>query len=65
MNEIADLVINHYERHALDWDADRNRCIDPWSDKPWHARFVAAVPVAATVLDLGCGSGSPVAKYMV
>jgi cyclopropane fatty-acyl-phospholipid synthase-like methyltransferase len=27
-------------------------------------RFVAALPAEATVLDLGCGSGSPVAEYM-
>jgi trans-aconitate methyltransferase len=27
-------------------------------------RFIAALPAEATVLDLGCGSGSPVAKHM-
>jgi SAM-dependent methyltransferase len=64
MKEIADLVIDHYERHAHDWDADRNRYVDPWNDKPWHERFVAALSPEATVLDLGCGSGSPVADYM-
>jgi cyclopropane fatty-acyl-phospholipid synthase-like methyltransferase len=26
--------------------------------------FIAALPAGATVLDLGCGSGSPVAKHM-
>lgn len=65
MKEIADSVIDHYERHARDWDADRNRHVDPWNDKPWHARFVAALSArGASVLDLGCGSGSPVAKYL-
>jgi SAM-dependent methyltransferase len=65
MKEMADRIIDHYERHARDWDADRNRYVDPWSDKPWHDRFVAVLPGReATVLDLGCGSGSPVAKYM-
>jgi 2-polyprenyl-3-methyl-5-hydroxy-6-metoxy-1,4-benzoquinol methylase len=34
------------------------------NDKPWHDRFIAALPAEATVLDLGCGSGSPVAKHM-
>ncbi len=33
--------------------------------KPWHDRFVATLPGGtAGVLDLGCGSGSPVAKYL-
>jgi SAM-dependent methyltransferase len=65
MQELADRIIDHYERHALDWDADRNLCVDPWNDKPWHERFVSALPAGASVLDLGCGSGSPVARYLV
>jgi SAM-dependent methyltransferase len=64
MKEMANRIIDHYERHARDWDADRNRYVDPWNDKPWHDRFIAALPAEATVLDLGCGSGSPVAKHM-
>jgi SAM-dependent methyltransferase len=64
MNEIADRVIDHYERHAREWDADRNRHISPWNDKTWHDRFIAALPAGAAVLDLGCGSGAPVATYM-
>jgi trans-aconitate methyltransferase len=63
MNELAERIIDHYERHALDWDADRHNA--GWNDKPWHEHFVAALPKGASVLDLGCGSGSPVARYMV
>jgi SAM-dependent methyltransferase len=64
MREMAGRIIEHYERHAREWDADRNLHISPWTDKPWHDRFIAALPRAASILDLGCGSGSPVAKYM-
>jgi ubiquinone/menaquinone biosynthesis C-methylase UbiE len=64
MKEMADRIIDHYDRHAHDWDADRNRCLDPWNDKPWHDRFIAVLPAGATVIDLGCGSSSPVARYM-
>jgi len=63
MQGLADRIIEHYERHARAWDADRNTAI--WNDKPWHDRFVAALPSAASILDLGCGSGRPVAQYMV
>ncbi len=65
MNGLADRIVAHYERHARNWDADRNADGDLWSDRPWHERFVAALPGrGATILDLGCGSGSPVAKYL-
>lgn len=61
--DCADRIIPHYERHGLDWDADRRR--SGWNDKPWHDRFIAALPAGAAVLDLGCGSGAPVALNMV
>ena len=60
--EWPDRVIAHYERHARAWDKDRRE--SGWNDKPWHDRFVAAVPAGASVLDLGCGSGCPVALNM-
>jgi SAM-dependent methyltransferase len=62
MQELADRIIEHYERHARAWDADRRMA--EWNDKPWHERFVAALPSAASILDLGCGSGVPIAQYM-
>lgn len=62
MREMADRMIAHYERHALAWEADRR--LADWNDKPWHERFIAVLPCAAKVLDLGCGSGSPVAQHM-
>jgi SAM-dependent methyltransferase len=52
-----------YERYALEWDADRNGVV--WNDKRWHDRFVGLLGAGATVLDLGCGSGIPVARNLV
>jgi hypothetical protein len=50
VQELADRIIDHYERHARAWDADRRMA--GWNDKPWHDRFIAALPSAANVLDL-------------
>jgi SAM-dependent methyltransferase len=63
MSHPADLVIGHYERHAVAWDQDRQKGV--WNDKVWHDRFVASLPKGAKVLDLGCGSGRPVAQHLV
>jgi SAM-dependent methyltransferase len=63
MTDLADRIIDHYENHSRDWDADRRN--SGWNDKVWHDRFIAALPNGGTVLDLGCGSGSPVALHMV
>ncbi|QPF87868.1 class I SAM-dependent methyltransferase [Bradyrhizobium genosp. L] len=62
MPDEANQIVDHYERHALAWDADRRSA--GWNDKSWHDRFIAALPHAAQVLDLGCGAGAPVAQYM-
>jgi SAM-dependent methyltransferase len=63
MREPVNHIIAHYERHAHAWDADRRSAV--WSDKPWHDRFIAVLPGRARVLDLGCGSGAPIAHHMV
>ena len=35
------------------------------ADRPWLDRFMAALPEGGRVLDLGCGSGAPVAVALV
>jgi len=62
MNSLSNLIIGHYERHAAAWDKDRGASV--WNDKPWHDRFLALLPKYAEVLDLGCGSGSPVGRHL-
>src|SRR5262245_38691197 len=63
MSTLADLSTGHYERHALAWDADRRAA--GWNDKSWIDRFSGLLSPKATVLDLGCGGGEPVAFSMV
>ncbi|MFA3919639.1 class I SAM-dependent methyltransferase [Ruegeria hyattellae] len=51
-----------YERNA-DWFAHtRPRAL---VEKPWLDRFGALLPDRASILDLGCGSGEPIATYFL
>jgi SAM-dependent methyltransferase len=61
MESPARRIIAHYQTHAHEWDADRQKV---WNDKIWHERFAALLPPSASVLELGCGSGWPVARYL-
>ena len=51
-----------YERKAQAWDADRRRA-RPAGETRWIARFIAEAD--RDVLDLGCGSGEPVAADLI
>lgn len=51
-----------YERHARAWDVKRGRSL---FEKPWLDRFVSHIPHGASVLDVGCGSGEPIARYLI
>jgi SAM-dependent methyltransferase len=62
-DDLAGKIIAHYERHASAWDTDRRN--SGWNDRTWHDRFVGLLTEGASVLDLGCGGGSPVASNLV
>jgi 2-polyprenyl-3-methyl-5-hydroxy-6-metoxy-1,4-benzoquinol methylase len=55
-------IIDLYERHALDFDLDRSRSLQ---EKAWLDRFLAYVRPSGTVLDIGCGMGEPIARYVL
>jgi SAM-dependent methyltransferase len=59
---LASKIVGHYEKHAAAWDHDRQN--SDWNDKVWHDRFIGRLDMGATVLDIGCGSGRPVAQHM-
>ena len=55
-------IIGLYDRRAAQWAADRGR--DPRLERAWLGRFAAVMAPGSAVLDIGCGSGEPVARYL-
>ena len=55
-------IVGLYEENAEAWDALRGAEL---KERVWIDRFLAHVPAGGTLLDLGCGSGRPVAAYLI
>lgn len=51
-----------YDRHAENFDKRRNRAL---FEAQWLRRFARALPGSAKVLDIGCGSGAPIAAWLI
>lgn len=64
MSSEAARIIGLYQRKALQWARNRERQGMP-IEQPWLDRFRTLLPPAATVLDLGCGSAEPIARYLI
>jgi cyclopropane fatty-acyl-phospholipid synthase-like methyltransferase len=56
-------VIDLYRRHAAEWDAARRG--SGWNDRVWIEAFARQLSKGSRVLDLGCGGGEPVARFLV
>jgi 2-polyprenyl-3-methyl-5-hydroxy-6-metoxy-1,4-benzoquinol methylase len=57
-----DAVASVYHRAAAAWDRQRSRAL---FERGWLERLAAALPPGAAVLDLGCGSGEPIARWLI
>lgn len=62
MHAASGQIIDHYERHALTWDRDRGKTL---FERRWLDRFLRLAPKGSDILDLGCGSGEPLARYFI
>ena len=55
-------IIGLYDRHAAAFDRERGRTL---FERPWLDRFAALLPAGGAVLDLGCGTGEPIARHLL
>ena len=54
--------MNLYERHARAFDYERGKTL---FERGWLDRFRAATGPGASILDIGCGTGEPIARYLI
>jgi SAM-dependent methyltransferase len=59
---LEDKVVAVYRRHGETWAGLRG---DRPAEGPWLDRFCALLPAGGLVLDIGCGSGLPIAQDLV
>ena len=57
-------IIDLYERNAAAWDADRQSGRRA-GEARWIKRFIVETMRGTSVLDLGCGSGVPIASDLI
>ncbi len=62
MADLHDRTEAIYNARARAWDSQRNRA---FFEKIWMDRMLVLMPEKARVLDLGCGSGEPMARYLM
>lgn len=57
-----DDVVALYHRHAREYDLDRGRSL---LERDWLNRFLVHVAPRGTILDIGCGTGEPITRYLI
>lgn len=62
LEDIHARTITVYENHAHDWDKHRSRLLN---ERSWLNQFIQSLPSTASVLDVGCGAGEPIARYLL
>lgn len=60
MTSPAETVIDLYQRHAASYDRQRGKTLH---EGAWLARFRRQLSPEATILDIGCGTGQPIARH--
>lgn len=60
--ELAQNIIEIYKKHARAWTELRGNFL---YEKTWLDHFLSFIPQHSEILDLGCGSGKPIADYLL
>lgn len=61
--DAASAVIKLYQKNALAWSASRDKRL---FEQPWLDSFLSVTAEGGLqILDLGCGSGEPIAEYLI
>lgn len=55
-------IVNLYERYAGAFDHERSKNL---FERGWLDRFRTAAGAGASILDIGCGTGEPIARYLI
>jgi 2-polyprenyl-3-methyl-5-hydroxy-6-metoxy-1,4-benzoquinol methylase len=63
LHSSADNIIGLYERNAHNYVADRRRV--HCEESGWLDRLIDLIAKSATILDIGCGCGEPIAQYFM
>ena len=64
MSPEATRIIELYQRKALEWVRNRERPGELF-EKSWLERIHTLLPSAGSILDIGCGSAEPIARYLI
>jgi len=59
---MPDRIAALYQRHAHAFDAARRR---GFPERAWIERFVRPIPRGGAILDLGCGGGEPIDRFLI
>lgn len=62
MSGDAGRIVDLYERQARVWDGERGKSL---FERQWLDRFTSLLPPGGSILDIGCGSGEPIARHLV
>ncbi len=61
MSSASNNIIEIYRRHARSWTDARGKIL---TENNWVDRFASLLPPRSQILDIGCGSGEPIAQYL-
>jgi SAM-dependent methyltransferase len=60
----SEQIIDLHRRHAHAWTKQRLSQTGRLMEAAWLDRFFSLLPPRPIVLDIGCGSGEPMARYL-